>query len=442
MSQTRLPRVLRPFRTGQYRILATALSMSLFGAGVWVIALVLQVRDLGGGPIQLSYAATGGAIGMLIAVLFGGVLADRVPQKLILIGVEVTKTLLIGAIAALALTGNLELWHLAVAAFVIGIAEGFFYPAYSALLPSVLPADDLLAANGFEGVLRPAVMQAAGPAVAALAVGLASPGLAFAIIVGSQVVAIAVLLALRTTPVRRDFDAQRGDPIRALFSDIGGGFGYMFRTPWLLTTLLLASLLVLLVMGPIEVLLPFAVFDQTGGDAGSFALVLAAFGIGGAVGSVVIASFKLPRRYLTWMNLMWGAGCLPLVVIGITDQLWVMAIAVFVVGFTFSGATVIWGTLLQRRVPPHLLGRVSSLDFFVSLLFMPVSMAIAGPVGEAIGTAPTFLLAGAIPVVLAAIAILVGRLPRDEIENPLDPEQREIDPSSQETLGPVAPING
>jgi MFS family permease len=434
--------VLRPFRTGQYRILATALSMSLFGAGVWVIALVLQVRDLGGGPIQLSYAATGGAIGMLIAVLFGGVLADRVPQKLILIGVEVTKTLLIGAIAALALTGNLELWHLAVAAFVIGIAEGFFYPAYSALLPSVLPADDLLAANGFEGVLRPAVMQAAGPAVAALAVGLASPGLAFAIIVGSQVVAIAVLLALRTTPVRRDFDAQRGDPIRALFSDIGGGFGYMFRTPWLLTTLLLASLLVLLVMGPIEVLLPFAVFDQTGGDAGSFALVLAAFGIGGAVGSVVIASFKLPRRYLTWMNLMWGAGCLPLVVIGITDQLWVMAIAVFVVGFTFSGATVIWGTLLQRRVPPHLLGRVSSLDFFVSLLFMPVSMAIAGPVGEAIGTAPTFLLAGAIPVVLAAIAILVGRLPRDEIENPLDPEQREIDPSSQETLGPVAPING
>ncbi|WP_395638375.1 MFS transporter [Pseudolysinimonas sp.] len=434
--------MLRPFRTGQYRILATALSMSLFGAGVWVIALVLQVRDLGGGPIQLSYAATGGAIGMLIAVLFGGVLADRVPQKLILIGVEVTKTLLIGAIAALALTGNLELWHLAVAAFVIGIAEGFFYPAYSALLPSVLPADDLLAANGFEGVLRPAVMQAAGPAVAALAVGLASPGLAFAIIVGSQVVAIAVLLALRTTPVRRDFDAQRGDPIRALFSDIGGGFGYMFRTPWLLTTLLLASLLVLLVMGPIEVLLPFAVFDQTGGDAGSFALVLAAFGIGGAVGSVVIASFKLPRRYLTWMNLMWGAGCLPLVVIGITDQLWVMAIAVFVVGFTFSGATVIWGTLLQRRVPPHLLGRVSSLDFFVSLLFMPVSMAIAGPVGEAIGTAPTFLLAGAIPVVLAAIAILVGRLPRDEIENPLDPEQREIDPSSQETLGPVAPING
>jgi MFS family permease len=442
MSDTKLPRVLRPFRTGQYRILAVSLTMSLFGAGVWLIALVLQVKQMGGGPIELSVVATGGAIGMLVAVLFGGVLADRVPQKFILLGVEITKTLMIAAVAVLALTGRLELWHLTIVAFVIGVAEGFFYPAYSALLPSVLPADDLLAANGFEGVLRPAVMQAAGPAVAALAVGLASPGLAFAIVVVSQVVAVAVLLALRATPVRREFGDEQRHPVRALFGDIGGGFGYMFRTPWLLATLLFACLLVLLVIGPIEVLLPFAVFDQTGGGAGSFALVIGAFGVGGAVGSVVIASFKLPRRYLTWMNLMWGAGCIPLVVIGLTDQLWVMVIAVFLVGFTFSGATVIWGTLLQRRVPPELLGRVSSLDFFVSLLFMPVSMAVAGPVGEAIGVAPAFILAGAVPVVLAVIAIVAGRLPKDELEHPLDPVESEIDPASQETLGPNAPIHG
>jgi MFS family permease len=196
----------------------------------------------------------------------------------------------------------------------------------------------------------------------------------------SQVVAVVVLLALRATPVRREFGEDKRHPVRALFGDIGGGFGYMFRTPWLLATLLFACLLVLLVIGPIEVLLPFAVFDQTGGGAGSFALVIGAFGVGGAVGSVVIASFKLPRRYLTWMNLMWGAGCIPLVVIGLTDQLWVMVIAVFVVGFTFSGATVIWGTLLQRRVPPELLGRVSSLDFFVSLLFMQETLGPNAPI--------------------------------------------------------------
>ena len=93
----------------------------------------------------------------------------------------------------------------------------------------------------------------------------------------------------------------------------------------------------------------------------------------------------MPRRYLTIMNLLWGVGCLPLVAGRRSPHVWVIAAAVFVVGVCFSAPMVIWGTLLQRRVPPHMLGRVSSLDFFVSLAFMPVSMAIAGPVSELIG---------------------------------------------------------
>jgi MFS family permease len=98
-----------------------------------------------------------------------------------------------------------------------------------------------------------------------------------------------------------------------------------------------------------------------------------------------------------------------------------MVVATFVVGVTGAVAMVIWGTLLQRRVPPHLLGRVSSLDFFVSLALMPISMAIAGPVGEAIGIPTTFVLAGSIPVFLGIAAILGWRLPQDEIAHPLDP---------------------
>jgi MFS family permease len=142
------------------------------------------------------------------------------------------------------------------------------------------------------------------------------------------------------------------------------------------------------------------------------------------------------------MNLLWGVGCVPLVLIGFTDQLWVMAVVVFITGFGFSSATVIWGTLLQRRVPPELLGRVSSLDFFVSLALMPVSMALAGPVGVAIGIPITFIIAGAIPVPLAIITIIAARMMRDEIENPLEGADAEIEPSSQEILGPGTPIQG
>ena len=95
-------------------------------------------------------------------------------------------------------------------------------------------------------------------------------------------------------------------------------------------------------------------------------------------------------------------------------------------GATFQAGMVIWGTLLQRRVPPALLGRISSLDFFVSLSFMPLSMALAGTVSEVIGLTTTFLVAGLAPPMMAVVAILAARLPADELEHPLDvvPELR------------------
>jgi MFS family permease len=128
----------------------------------------------------------------------------------------------------------------------------------------------------------------------------------------------------------------------------------------------------------------------------------------------------MPRRYLTIMNLFWGAGCLPLALVGIAGNVWVIAVAVFIVGVCFSAPMVIWGTLLQRRVPPHMLGRVSSLDFFVSLAFMPLSMAIAGPISLGIGLPATFALAGLLPTVIALLAIVLAKMPKDELAHPLD----------------------
>lgn len=428
--QKTLPRAVRPFLQSQYRLLVGALSFSLFGGGVWLVAVVFQVIRLGGGPSELSLVALGASVGLVGAVLIGGVVADRVPQRNIMLVVEAVKVVAIGAAAALALLELIELWHLVVVALLLGIVDGFFYPAYSALLPSILPADDLLAANGVEGVLRPAVMQAAGPAAASLAIGIHSPAAAFVIVAVASACAVVWLAFMKPTPVRREPDAEKQHPIRILFHDLRGGFIYMVGTPWLLGTLLFACLLILVIMGPIEVLLPFAVTSQTGGGAGAFALVLAAFGVGGAVGSMVVASLPLPRRYLTIMILAWAAGSLPLAIIGFTSQLWVMVIALFVVGFTFSAGGVIWGTLLQRRVPAALLGRVSSLDFFVSLALMPVSMALAGPVGEGLGIPFTFVIAGAVPLAIGVLALVIFRMPNDEIENPLDSQIERAEPGA------------
>src|SRR3954451_6327213 len=272
---------------------------------------------------------------------------------------------------------------------------------------------------------RAVLQSAAGPATAGFLVASFSPGAALVATAAAFLLAAACLWALPTTPVRRDPPAD-GKAATGLLADVREGFVYMVRTPWLLATLLFASLMLLVFIGPLEVLVPFAIKDGGGGPT-QHAYVLAAFGIGGGGGSLLVASPpppppppRLPRRYLTVMNLLWGLGCVPLVVFGLSAVLWVMIAAGAVMGATFQAGMVIWGTLLQGRVPPALLGRVSSLDFFVSLSFMPLSMALAGTVSEVIGLTTTFVLAGLVPPVLAVIAILAAHLPADEIAHPLD----------------------
>ena len=111
---------------------------------------------------------------------------------------------------------------------------------------------------------------------------------------------------------------------------------------------------------------------------------------------------------------------MPLVICGFADAVWVVVIAGFIMGILFDGPMVLWGTLLQRRVPPALLGRIASLDFFVSIAVMPVSMAIAAPVGQSLGLTTTFIVAGLLPVPLAVGCYVAARLWRDETTHPLD----------------------
>ena len=146
------------------------------------------------------------------------------------------------------------------------------------------------------------------------------------------------------------------------------------------------------------------------------------------MGPLVPGRRPLPRRYLTWMNLMWGVGCLPFLVIGFATAVWQVVAAAFVLGALFSAPMVIWGTLLQRRVPPELLGRVASLDFFVSISLMPISMAIAGPVAHLIGLEATFAIAALVPGVAAVVAVVGARLPADELAHPLRDEPAEVSP--------------
>ena len=222
------------------------------------------------------------------------------------------------------------MWSLAALAFLVGAAGGFYYPTWSAVVPALLPADELLAANGIEGMLRPLAQQAAGPALAGLLVAAFSPQVA---LLGAGVAylgAVAPLMAMR--PVRPLTAEIRDAAEPSVRRQLAEGFAYLFRTGWLFATLAFAILYVLVVMGPIEVLLPFAVRDQVGAGPAALSLVLAAYGVGCAVGALLVSSMRLPRRYLTVMLLCWGLGALPMLAFGLSTLLWVMVVASLVVG--------------------------------------------------------------------------------------------------------------
>ena len=136
---------------------------------------------IGGGPAQLSVVSTASAVGVLLPALLGGVVADRIPQKLILLVVASVELVGMALVAALSITDQTALWQLAAVSFVTGMGMAFYYPAYSAWLPALVPESDLMAVNGFEGMIRPTIGQAVGPAVAGAVVGAFSPGAALAV---------------------------------------------------------------------------------------------------------------------------------------------------------------------------------------------------------------------------------------------------------------------
>jgi DHA3 family tetracycline resistance protein-like MFS transporter len=408
-------RVLAPFASREYRLLMAAVSLSIFAEGMWTVVMALQVIAIDNDPASLSLVATCMGGGLVAFVLVGGLAADRISQRAIIVAVEAVNLAAVSTVAVLSMTGALRIWHLAVAAGALGVGAAFFFPAYSAILPRILPPEHLLAANGVEGVVRPVFQRSIGPAVAGMVVGATVPSVGAVAVAALFGLGLLLLAATRPESVAQPTPADHPHLLR----DLRDGVRFVVGTPWLLWTLLFASVFVLLVLGPIEVLLPFIAERRFADGARSYGFILAFFGIGSALGALAVSSARMPRRYLSVMMAAWGLGSIPLAVVGATSSFPVMAAAVFAIGVTDGAGMVIWGTLLQRRVPTEMLGRVSSLDFFVSLAFMPLSFAIVGPLSKVVPMQTIFLVAGIAPVLLAAVAMAAAKMPRDEIANPL-----------------------
>jgi DHA3 family tetracycline resistance protein-like MFS transporter len=378
-------------RIRDFRLLWSGLTVSLVGDGVFYVALAWQVYELSNAPTALSVVGVAMTVPQVAFLLLGGVLSDRMDRRRIMLAADVTRGVAVGAIGLLSLSGHLKLWHVAVLAAVYGAGAAFFGPAFDAIVPDIVPADLLGEANALEQFVRPIALRMGGPALGGALIAVWGSGGAFLVDAGSFLVSAAFLLAVRGrgAPARAD-----SEPPPSALREIREGYTYVRSHVWLWGTFVAASFAYLLFIGPTEVLLPFVVRNDLGGSAGDLGMVFAVGGIGAVAASLVMGQRGQPRRHMTFVYTTWAVATFAVAGYGLATLPWHLMAACFVFNALESAGTIVWSTTKHRLVPPALLGRVSSYDWFVSIGLLPVSFALTGPAAALLGARGALVAAG------------------------------------------------
>jgi DHA3 family tetracycline resistance protein-like MFS transporter len=382
--------LLRPLRERDFALLWTGLSVSMIGDGIYFVAIAWQVYELSNDPKALSIVGFAWMAPQVALLLVGGVLADRYPRRRLLLTADAIRFTALAALAALALSDALALWHVVLLVAVYGCGEALFSPAFNSIVPELVPDEQLVQANALDQVVRPLAFRLIGPAVGGLIVGVAGAGLAFAIDACTFLVSAAALLAMR----HRGTTRRAGRGVRRVIGELREGLEFTRSQTWLWATLAAAALALLCFWGPMEVLLPYLVKNELGGGASAYGLVVAGGGLGAITASVALGQRGLPRRLVLAMYLFWALGSGLMALIGVVTASWQAALVYFVMSAGLASGLIIWVTLLQRHVPPELLGRVTSLDWFVSVSLVPLSFLLVAPVSAAIGAEATLVAGG------------------------------------------------
>jgi len=410
---------LRPLRYRDFRLLWAALAVSLIGDGTWLVAIPWQVISLGGGPGGLAVVVGAGSVGILVSLFVGGLLADLLPRRTVLAVSVLVAAGIVLSLVALALADALSVTAMAVAAFLLAALDGVTGPSVETLIPTLVPAEELQAANGLESLLSSIAARAVGPALGGAVVVLAGPVGALAVDAVSFLLAGMLFFAIRGGRAAA-VAKQAAFSAKSVVQDFREAAVFIVRHRWLWCGIGWAALALLAQIGPRQVLLPFLVVRRFDGTASDFGLLLAAYGICATGGALVAASVPTPRRYLTAMFAVWALGSVPFALLPFVAGLPMAMVLMGLAGLFLSIGNVFWSTLVQRRVPDELRGRVSSFDWFGTLALVPVSMALAGALGGSTSNATAaFLVAGLLPAVLAGAALFVLGLRRDEERNPL-----------------------
>ena len=405
---------LEPLRVRDFSVYWTGQAVSLLGDGIFLVAIAWQVYDLWNVPTALSIVGLIETAPLVGLVAVAGVVTDRVERRWVLAGAALLRGLCVAAIGILGVAGVLRLWHIFVIIGFYGAGMAFQGPASGAIIPDLVPGPMLAQANSLSQMMRPIAMTLIGPALGGFIVHGVGAATAFLVDAATFAAAVVMLAFLhpQTAAIQRE-------ETPSMLTDIKEGWRFVRSHVWLWGTLVWATGAVFLVYAPIEVLVPFLVKNELGGNANDLGLVFAAGGVGAALIALGIGQRGLPSRHITGMYVAWGVACAGLVLYALTTATWQAMLIAAVVEGGWVGGSLVWVTMMQRLVPRELLGRVKSIDWLLSIGLGPLSFALCGPAAAWLGVDAVFVLAGAGATALTVGAwLLPGMRETEEDGNP------------------------
>lgn len=411
-----------------FRLLFVGRCVSLLGDGAFLVAMAWEAYTLSNAPTALSLLGIAMTVPLISLLLFGGVVSDRHGRRKVMLSADLVRAGLLALLAALAASGTLRLWQMMVIVAIYGGAQAFFDPASDAILPELVPDAQLAEANALEQVVRPLALRLAGPAIGGVLVGVLGLGAAFMADAATFLVSATTLWAMSA---RASSPWVAGAQLQRATVQAREGWTYVREHVWLWGTFASAGIAYLLFMGPAEVLLPFMVKHVLRGSGVQLGLVLGAGGLGSVAAALAMTRSGLPSRSMTFIYVVWTLGTLAIAGYGLASAIWELMLASVAFNLLETAGTIVWATMKQRHVPGQMLGRVSSLDWLISIGLLPVSFALTAPLSAAFGVRATLIGAG-----VAGAAATLGGL--------MLPGMRGVDQgmaaASHEVISPPGPV--
>ena len=379
-----------------FRLLFAARTISFFGTNLAPIAVAFAVLGLGGSATDVGLAFAAWTLAQVSTLLAGGVLADRLPRRLVMIASDVANVCVRSAMGGLLVTGHARIWELIVLQAIGGAAVALYSPASTGLVPEVVPAGLLHQANAFMSIARYAAFPV-GAAVGGTLVATVGAGYAL-LLDGATYATSALLLSMMRLPGGAATGAATN-----FVRELREGWQAFTEHTWVWLLTLWISLYFLVTYAPFFVLGPY-IAKQSLGGASAWTVVVTGEAIGSLAGGLAGLRFR-PSRSMLVIGSLFMVTALQSVALALRAPVVVIGATALLAGFAFSFGTVMWDTSLQKQIPRDKLSRVSAYNWMGAMAALPAGYAIAGPVADMIGIS-TSLWIGAAWIVVTTAAVL------------------------------------